>query len=317
MLRQAYTLLVFWMACGSFAWAAETVDKIVANVNGEIILYSELKDRIREVEKDNPEIKTDDPSKQAQLQREVLKLIIREKLTGQEVKRLKITVSDRDVESAIEGIKRENQMTDSQFEYVLQQQGQTPAQFKDEIRKQLERNRLVDRVLKSRTIITEAQVDELLRSGDVLGGDRRRLAVLFLPIPENGADKAAVVEKQARDLHAKLAAGGDFSKAVREYSKGPAVDEGGDIGFMSSTELAKPIEVATRNLGPNEITEVIRAPVGFYIFKVLEVQRERLSTSDPGIREKARRQLLQKELDRKFSEWIQDLEDRAFIQISL
>jgi peptidyl-prolyl cis-trans isomerase SurA len=316
MLRQAYALLVFWMVCGSFAWA-ETMDKIVANVNGDIILYSELKDRVREMEKDDPKMKTDDPAKQAQIQREVLRLIVREKLTGQEVRRLKITVADRDVESAVEGIKRENQMTDSQFEYVLQQQGQTLAQLKDDLRKQLERNRLVDRVLKSRTIITEAQVDEFLRSGEVLGGDRRRLAVLFLPVTDNGVDKAAAVEKRAGDLHSKLKTGGDFSRAVREYSKGPAVEEGGDIGFMSSSELAKPIEAATRNLGPNEISEVIKAPGGFYIFKVLEVQRERISSNDPNIREKARRQLLQKELDRKFSEWIQELEGRAFIQISL
>jgi peptidyl-prolyl cis-trans isomerase SurA len=316
MLGRACALVIFSIVFSSLAHG-ETVDKIVANVNGDIILYSELKDRIRSLEKENPDVKTDDPAKVKEIEREVLKLIVREKLTEQEVKRLKITVSDRDVDSSVENVKRENQLTDSQFEYLLQQEGQTLAQFKENMRKRLERNRLVDRVLKSRTIITEDQVDTFLESGNVPGRDRRRLAVLFIPVSENGSEKAASAEKLARDLHTKLKSGGDFARAVKEHSKGPAVQEGGEIGFMDAGELAKPIEVATRNLRADEITEVIKAPGGFYIFKVLELQRERLASDDPNTREKARRMLLQKELDRKFSEWIEGLEERAFIQISL
>ncbi|MCU0571377.1 MAG: SurA N-terminal domain-containing protein [Syntrophobacteraceae bacterium] len=296
---------------------AETVDKIVANVNGEIILYSELKGRMRLLEKENPNLRADDPAKQKEIDREVLMLLVREKLTEQEVKRLKIVVSDRDLDSAVENVKREGHLTDAQFEYLLQQEGQTLAEFRESMRKRLERNRLLDRVLKSRTIITDDQVDAFLRTEDVSGRDLRRLAVLLIPIHENAPEKAGAAEKQARDLHARLKSGDDFAEVVRAHSKGPAVKEGGDIGFMESTELAKPIEMATRNLRVGEITEVIKSPGGFYIFKVLELQKERADTGDPETREKARRMLLQRELDRKFSDWIEDLERRAFIKTSL
>jgi peptidyl-prolyl cis-trans isomerase SurA len=296
---------------------AETVDKIVANVNGDIILYSELKNRIKSLEKENPNVRADDPAKQKGIEQEVLRLIIREKLTEQEVKRLKISVSDKDVESAVENVKRENQMTDSQFDYVLQQEGLTLARFKENMKKRLERNRLVDRVLKSRTIITDEQVDAFIKSDEVPGRERRRLAVLFIPVSDSDPSKVSALEKQARDVHAKLKSGGDFARSVREYSKGPAVQEGGDIGFMDAGELAKPIEIATRGLGVGEITDVIKTPGGFYVFKVLDLQTESAAPNDPNAREKARRLLLQKELDRKFAEWIEDLEARAFIQISL
>ncbi len=313
---RACALLVLGMLFCSSA-SAETVDKIVANVNGDIILYSELRDRIKSLEKENPDIKTEDPARQKILEQEVLRLIIRDRLTDQEVKRLKINVSDKDVESAVEGVKRESQLTDSQFEYLLQQEGLTLVKFKENMKKRLERNRLVDRVLKSRTIITDDQVDKFLKSEDVPGPDRRRLAVLFIPVSESDSAKVAASEKKARDIHDKLKSGADFARTVREHSRGPAVQDGGDIGFIDAGELAKPVEIATRNLRVGEITEVIKTPGGFYIFKVLDLQSERVASTDPNAREKARRMLLQKELDRKFGEWIEELEGRAFIQISL
>jgi peptidyl-prolyl cis-trans isomerase SurA len=313
--RACAFLIIAVVFCSSAL--AETVDKIVANVNGDIILYSELKNRIKLLEKENPDLRSDDPATRKGIEQEVLRLIIRERLTEQEVKRLKINVSDKDVESAVDNVKQENRLTDSQFEYMLQQEGQTLAEFKESIKKRLERNRLLDRVLKSRTIITDDQVDAFLKSDAVLGRDRRRLAVLFLPVSDSDPAKGSAVEKQAREIHARLKSGGDFARTVREHSKGPAVQEGGDIGFMDSGELAKPIEAATRNLRVGDITELIKTPGGFYIFKVLDLQKESASPKDPDTREKARRLLLQKELDRKFAEWIENLEGRAFIQTSL
>jgi peptidyl-prolyl cis-trans isomerase SurA len=317
MLRRTWVLPVFWIVFCSLASAAETVDKIVANVNGDIILYSDLKSRIRLLEKDNPQLKANDPAKQKDVEREVLTLLVRERLTEQEVKRLKVSVSERDVDSAVDNIKKERNLTDSQFEYLLQQEGLTLAEFRENTRRRLERNRLLDRVLKSRTIITDDQVDAFLKTEEVSGRELRRLAVLFIPLPEGGTEKAGAVEKQARDIHARLKSGEDFGAAVKAYSKGPAVQEGGDIGFMESTELAKPIEMATRNLAPGEISDVIKTPGGFYTFKVLDVQKERAPSGQPETREKARRILLQREMDRKFTDWIEDLERRAFIQISL
>jgi peptidyl-prolyl cis-trans isomerase SurA len=316
MLRRIWVLPFVWIVFCSLA-SAETVDKIVANVNGDIILYSDLKSRIRLLEKDNPQIKADGAARQKEIEREVLTLLVREKLTEQEVKRMKVTVSDRDVDAAIDNLKKERSLTDSQFEYLLQQEGQTLAGFRENTRKRLERNRLLDRVLKSRTIITDEQVAAFLKTEEVAGRELRRLGVLFIPFPAGSAEKEAAAEKQVRDIHARLKSGEDFGAAVRAYSKGPAVDEGGDIGLMETTELARPVEMATRNLGVGETTDVIKAPGGFYIFKVLEIQRERAAAGQPEVQEKARRILLQREMDRKFTEWIEDLERRAFIQITL
>jgi peptidyl-prolyl cis-trans isomerase SurA len=296
---------------------AETVDKIVANVNGEIILYSELKNRIGQVEKINPAMKGGDPNQQAQIEREVLKLMVHERLADEERKRLKITVTSREIEATLDGIKRENRVTDAQFEQALKQQGQTLEQFRETIKKQMERSRLLERAVKSKIVVSDAQVEAFLKSGQGALKEKRRIAIIFLPSSTDKADKGAGPEKLAADLHARLRAGEDFGKLAREYSKGPAAETGGDIGYVEASELAPPMEAATRNLRPDEISQVVSVPTGFYILKLLDVQKERLDPSDATVREKIRRFLVNQEMERKYSDWVQELEKRAFIQISL
>ena len=297
---------------------AETVDRIVATVNGDIILYSELKERLQLMGKVSPEMKTDDPARRAQIEREVLQLLIRERLTEGEVKRLKISVASHEVDSAIADIKRDNGITDAQFEYLLSQKGQTVEQFRDGIRKEMERGRLLDRVLKSKTVITEDQIDARLKSEKITETNRRRIAVIFLPGAEGSESKGNDgAEKLAREIHERLKGGADFAQMARQYSKGPAAAEGGDIGYMATDELAPAMADAIRGLKQNGLSNIVRGAGGYYLLKVIDDKKEKPDKSEGSIREKARKQLFQQEVNRKFDEWIRDLEARAFVNICL
>jgi len=297
---------------------AETLDRIVAVVNGDIILYSELQEQIRLLTKMSPDLKIEDPARRAQVEREILQEMIRNNLADQEIRRLKIVVTPRELDEAVDAIKRENRFTDAQFDYVIQQQGQTREQFRQGIKREMERSRLVDRVLKSKTIITPEQVDAYLRSEGSGLAEKRHLAIMFLPYPE-GADtkKAEEVDKLARDVMNRLKGGTDFAKLTREYSKGPAAQDGGDLGFIGTDELSPQIEAATRGLKPGEVSDLIKTPTGYFILKVIDTRREKQASVDANAREKAQRQLFQIEVNRKFQDWVRNLESRAFIQISL
>jgi peptidyl-prolyl cis-trans isomerase SurA len=313
--------LCFTIVCLT-AWLgvvrAETLDRIVAVVNGDIILYSELQEQVRLLTKTSPDLKIEDPARRAQVEREVLQEMIRNRLADQEIRRLKIVVTARELDEAVDAIKRENRFTDAQFDYVIQQQGQTREQFRQGIKKDMERSRLVDRVLKSKTIITPEQVDAYLTSEGSGLAEKRRLAIIFLPYPE-GADTKQTEEtdKLARDVMNRLKGGTEFAKLAREYSKGPAVGDGGDLGYIGTDELSPQIEAATRALKPGEVTDLIKTPAGYFILKVIDTIREKQANVDSNAREKAQRQLLQIEMNRKFQEWVRNLESRAFIQISL
>ncbi len=297
---------------------AETLDRIVAVVNGDIILYSELQEQVRLLTKMSPDLKLDDPARRVQVEREVLQEMVRNHLADQEIRRLKIVVTPREIDEAVNSIKRENRFTDAQFDYMIQQQGQTREQFRQGMKKEMERSRLVDRVLKSKTIITPEQVDAYIKSEGSGLVEKRRLAIIFLPYPE-GADtkKTEEIDKLARDVMNRLKGGADFAKLAREYSKGPAAPEGGDLGFIATEELSPQIETATRGLKPGEVTELIKSPAGYFILKLVDTRREKQDSVDSNAREKAQRQLFQIEVNRKYQAWVRDLESRAFIQISL
>ncbi|MFP5213477.1 MAG: peptidylprolyl isomerase [Acidobacteriota bacterium] len=317
-------LLAAVLLLGSFGVVrADTLDRIVAVVNGDVILYSELKERVAEIDKELASRKQGENLLEnvPRGEREVLQQMVRERLAEQEAKRLKISVGDSEIDEVLESLKRENNINDAQLEIaVMQQQGITIQQFRTVIKKDLEKSRLIDRVLKSKTVITDAEVDSHMgvsrpasSSSDSSSGQKTaRIAIIFLPEEEKDASGLA------KELLGKLKKGGDFSALAKEHSKGPSADEGGDIGYVALDELAPEIGDAVKKLGKNGLTDVVKASNGYYIIKVIDVRQGKKAQDDQALsRDRVRKQLFQQEMARKFEEWIKDLEAKSFIQISL
>ncbi len=298
---------------------AEVVDRIVANVNGEIILYSELQEQVKLMEKFTPNLDLTDPVKRGQAEREVLNELIRQKLTEEEVQRLKVAVTSSEVDSTLARILEQNHATQEQFEISLKANGQTLEKFRERIRKDMERTRLMERVLKVKVSISDEQLDAFLNgeAGQAAATLRRiRLGLIALPVGDkNGSPEE--VQKKGREILGKLKAGADFSSMAKQFSKGPAAQEGGDIGYMTAEELAPFISKAVSGLKKDDMSDLVQGPGGYYILKVLDIDVKKVSSSDQAFREKARTYLYNQEVNRKFEEWVRDLESKAFIQISL
>jgi len=209
--------------------------------------YSDIRNRIQSIEKiaqDNPKVGIEGVS-----EREVLQQLIWEKLAAAEIKRLKISVTEGEVDSAIQSIKEENHLTDAQFEQALLRQGQTLKSVRDSIRKQIEQNRLMDRVLKSKIVITDEQVNAYMKTLKAPQASTRqsmRIAVIFLPAGRDGKDIQAV-QKQAGEIHSRLKSGADFGRMAREYSKGPGAQDGGIL--VSSNWRTWPLPLPPRSRG--------------------------------------------------------------------
>ena len=297
----------------------ETVDRIVANVNGEIILYSELQQEVNVLQKQTPTMDLSDPATRSKAEHDVLTQLIRQKLTDAEIERLKVVVTKPEVEATISQIAEQNHTDMAQFEQKLKANGLTMEKFREQVRKNLERNRLMERVLTSKVLITDQQVEAYLHGEDgesAITSQKVRLGLILLPVNEKSG-KPAEVEKTGREILDKLKNGADFRNMAKQYSKGPAADEGGDIGYMSAEELAPYIAQGIKNLKKDEISDLVQGPGGFYILKIIDFESKKLSKSDPATREKVRRSLFDREVNRRFEEWVHDLESKAFIQISL
>ena len=297
----------------------ETVDRIVANVNGEIILYSELQEQLKLQEKQTPAMDLSDPATRSKAEHDMLTMLIREKLTDAEIGRLKVIVTQPEVDATVSQIAEQNHATMAQFEQKLKANGMTVQKFREQVRKNMERNRLMERVLTSKVLITDQQVEAYLNgeSGEsAVTSQKVRLGLILLPVNDK-TGKPAEVEKAGREILDKLKNGADFRNMAKQYSKGPAADDGGDIGYMAADEIAPYIAQGIKNLKKDEISDLVRGPGGFYILKVIDFENKKLNKSDPATREKIRKILFEQEVNHKFEEWVHDLESKAFIQISL
>lgn len=310
-----------WLTGALFAMhegaQAKTVDWIVAVVNDEVILNSELQRRVEGVLKaaehrqDAPPLGSVDS-----LRKEILRQMIREKLTAQEVTRLKITVSESEVEDALASVQKSYNVTRQQLEAMLKEEGRTLDQFKKMIRQDLERARLIERVLKSKTVITDDQVQDALNRQVRSPDEERHVAVIFLTAP-SAPDVRQTVRLKAQEILNRIRKGENFADLARAYSQGPGAQDGGDIGTIKAKDMAPALEQATRELQPGQVSEVLESANGFYVVKLLNVKRPNPGAVDERVKEKVRRELFQMEVNKKYDQWIRDLEAKSFIQIHL
>jgi peptidyl-prolyl cis-trans isomerase SurA len=310
-----------FLACvlASATARAEMVDRIVANVNGEIILYSELQQQIKLMEKNMAMPDAADPAKKPQIEREVLNQMIRQKLADMEAARLKFTATDADVDLRVKQILEMNHATMAQLESNLKANGQTIDKFRADLKKDIERERLVERTCKSKVLIRDQQVEAFLtgEKGESASTSQKvHLGLIKLPVGDKNA-KPEEAQKTGREILEKLKGGADFQSMAKQYSKGPAAQEGGDVGYLAAEEMAPFIAHGIRNLRKDQVSDLVPGPGGYYILKVFDIDSKKVSKSDPALREKVRRTLYEQEVNRKFEEWVHDLESRAFIQISL
>jgi peptidyl-prolyl cis-trans isomerase SurA len=177
----------------------------------------------------------------------------------------------------------------------------------------------VERVCKSKVLIGDKQVEAFLtgENGEYAATSQKvHLGLIVLPVGDKYA-KPEEAEKTGLEILEKLKGGADFQSMAKQYSKGSTAQDGGDVGYLAADEIAPFIAQGIRNLRKDQVSGLVQGPGGYYIIKIFDIASKQVSKSDPGVREKARKTLYEQEVNRKFEEWVHDLESRAFIQISL
>lgn len=151
--------------CGPIAFTEAVVDRVVAVVNKEIITLSEVEKRMPPLKE---EIATGHRlEKQERMQalcREVLERLIEEKLIDQEAKRSGIKISSKDIEAAVEEIKRRNNASQEELEKALAVEGLTIETYKKQIEKSLQRQKLINWEVKVEEKPGEKELKEFYQS---------------------------------------------------------------------------------------------------------------------------------------------------------
>lgn len=313
-LKPIWILVLVFSATVSPA-RAEIVDRIVAQVNDEIITLSELEQMIRYMQA-NPQTGGHIQDNEA-TRRQMLDLLIDRKLAKEEAKRLGIEVPETEVDQAIEQIKQRNNFTDNEaLARALARDGMTLEQLRKQITEQLQQDRLIQYAVKGKVRISEDDVQRYYRDHYRQGSDQVHLMLIELPFPPNAtAEQQEEIRRLAEKIYQECHRGASFANLARQYSKAPTAPQGGDLGYINRQDLDPRLYDYIARLRPGEVA-TIRTPQGFMIFKVVDRrtgQRKSLDEARPEIQQI----LLRQEMAKQFSTWVKHLREKALIKIFL
>lgn len=145
------------------ASAEQPLDRMVAVVNDEVILQSELNDAVRSVQQQYAGQAQQLPPMDV-LQQQVLNRLILMRLQVQKAQDQGIHVADADVNQAIQGIAQQNQLSPEQLRAEVERSGESFAAFRDQLAEQITVQRLHQSVIQESVAVTDSEIDNLLSS---------------------------------------------------------------------------------------------------------------------------------------------------------
>ncbi|MDR1870317.1 MAG: SurA N-terminal domain-containing protein [Deltaproteobacteria bacterium] len=330
-----FLVTVFFLSLASpTAFAATFTDRIVAQVNREVITLSELEAHIKNL----PQAQKDAIVQGGgDLQREVLNYLIEQELVNQDAKRQGIMVQEAEIDEAIKSIMEDNKLNPEQFKASLAKSGTNLAAFRAGLKMEILKNKILGLRLMSKIVITEPEITAYLRGegprpepGLLPGmgsGDTDRVLMIFLASSPAQANK---VMAKARQIKAEIEAGLSFSEAAGKYSEGPGRENGGDTGNnLTVGDLQPQLQAVARQLSPGQISEPLNGGQAVLLITTVASAPKPKPPADAkkkgkdqtefsaSERDSARRQLEQIKLRQKFDAWMKDLRSKAIIRVNL
>lgn len=250
------------------------LDRIVAVVNNDVIVQSELQNRIRDVRKALENSGTPPPSSEA-LTKQVLERLILERLQLQVAEDNGIRINDNGLNRAIESIAGRNQLSVKQFRDVLERDGVDFGKFREQIRNEMLLTRVRQRSVASKVSVSPREIDNFLATVAQQGGgsNEYKISHILISVPEAASSEQIISAKdKALKIIERLKNGEDFAQVAAVESDGQQALEGGDLGWRKATELPTIFSTVVPKLKPGGLTDPIRSPSGFHIVKLNDLR---------------------------------------------
>ncbi|HET6982213.1 MAG TPA: peptidylprolyl isomerase, partial [Myxococcaceae bacterium] len=256
---------------------AELVDRVAAIVNTDVITLSEVEKRAApelarvDQESSGPER----AQKRAQALRKTLDTMIDEKLVDNELKDLKVSIGDKEVDAAIDEVKKSYNLNDDQLTQAVAREGYTLTEYREQMRKQIGRYKLIAEKVRKNVKVSDADVqteyDRMTRSEGEDYEVHIRHILINVPRTATQADvetarkKAQAIAVEARNP------GVDFATLAKKRSEGSSSSDGGDLGFFKRGTMVPEFERVAFSLKTGEVSDPVRTQFGWHVLKLEEI----------------------------------------------
>ena len=250
----------------------QTLDRIAAVVNNEVITRQELTARVgmarRQLQQQNVPL----PPMEA-LEKQLLDRLINERAQLNFAKETGLRVTDAEVDRAVTRIAQDNQLSLQTLRETLEKDGVPFIKFREDIRNEIILSRLREREVESKIVVTDAEIDNFINTqkNQDVKDEEYNLSHILIVVPEN-ASPEQIQQRRARaeQAIAQLKEGTDFRQVAATFSEAPDALQGGVMGWRQGERLPTLFHDALKNMKNGEITTILRSANGFHILRVNE-----------------------------------------------
>jgi len=295
-------------SCATTSWA-RPLDRIVAVVNNEVVLESELLELEATFRQKLAESgRADIP--EAALRKEVLERAILQHLQLQRAQEMGVKVSDESVNQALRRVAKQNDLSLREFQEVLAQDGYDFTEFRESIRDEMIVGQLRKREVDDKILVSNREVDNFISTQAVQEGTATTsyhiFHILIAVAEDPTTEQLAAGQQKVDEVYRLLDEGGDFEKLAITHSSGENALNGGEVGWRQEADLPGLFVDVVSSLAENEVSEPIRSGAGFHLLKVTEKRTDSahlvkqtlvshiLVKSDQGVSEAAAKSRLEK-----------------------
>jgi parvulin-like peptidyl-prolyl isomerase len=302
-----FTLL---MVVGAFSvmrpsFAAKVEDRIVAIVNSDLIMWSEVKREMApERERLEKQYRGEELSRRLQMiEAMALTTMIERRLQLQEAKAKSVEVGDQEVKQAVKQLIQQGEKIDEK----------DPASTKS-VRDQLTLLRVVDREVRSGVMVADPEMKRYYQEHRDRFALPEEYTLSQILIKPRSSDELEGARTKAREVMTQLKQGESFEDLALQYSDGPTAPRGGRLGLVRQGELLPAIERGVANLVPGGISEVVESPEGLHIVR-LDDKKPKQFRPYEEVRQEIQALVFQQKSEDMFQSWLADLKNKAYIEI--
>jgi peptidyl-prolyl cis-trans isomerase SurA len=285
--------------------AAKIEDRIIAIVNSDLIMWSEVKRELTpERERLEKHYRGEELARRLRMAEAMaLTTMIERRLQLQEAKAKSIDVGDQEVKQAIKQLIQQGEKLDEK----------DPANTKS-VREQLTLLRVVDREVRSGVMVADPEMKRYYQEHRDRFALPEEYTLSQILIKPRSPDDMADAREKTRDIMALLKQGESYEDLALRYSDGPNASRGGRLGLVRQGELLPAIERGVSNLSSGGISDVIESPEGLNIVR-LEDKKPKQFRPYEEVKQEIQALVFQQKSEDMFRAWLTDLKNKSYIEI--
>jgi len=291
--------------------AARPIDQIVAVVDDDVILRSELNRALRGSPRPAGVSKK-------QHEEQVLEKLISNKALQLSVVKSGVKVTEAEIDEAVALIAAQNKITVAFLKEVLQRQGQDYGALRKSISEQLLMRNFQRKMLSNLVQVTDSEIDDYLALYGSAGKSSTVTQIhsrhILLRTGETRSNKAA--QKELQEFRSRIIAGESFADIARAFSDDTASAlNGGDLGWLSPGVATPQFQAVMDRTAVNAVSQPFQSPFGWHILKVLG--RRNHQGADTSARDAAREKIQQRKIEENVALLTRRIRQQAYVEILL